>query len=145
MATVTPLVFRPFLLALAQKKHDLSTDTLKWRLTNTAPSQTSALAADVTGELATGGGYTAGGGTSSIVSLTESAGVLTLILGDPPTWTGSGSGFGPFRYGYLINDTAASKNLICYYDHGSSITIASGQTYTTDLDQSLGILKLTLL
>ena len=144
MANADPIGFYPLVLGLATKKIDLSTDTLKWLLTNTQPSRSWANKSEVTGELATGGGYTAGGNTSAIISCTQTSGVLTLVLADPPTWTGTGAGFGPFRYAVCYDFTATQQNLICYYDHGSSISVASGQTYNTDLNQTTGLLKLSL-
>lgn len=144
MPVVKPIGFYPFPEALGKKKHDLSTDTLKWVLTNNAPSRSWAVTADITGELATGGGYTSGGATSSVTSYTQTLGVAKLILADPPVWTGTGSGFGPFRYAILRNTTATNGDLICYVDHGSSISIAATQTYTLDLDNVNGLIEVRL-
>jgi hypothetical protein len=65
-----------------------------------------------------------------------------LVLGDPPTWTASGAGFGPFRYAVLYNDTAASKGLIGWWDYGSSISLSAGDTFTVDFDPTTGVLTL---
>jgi hypothetical protein len=54
------------------------------------------------------------------------------------TWTASGAGFGPFRYVVLYNDTAAAKNLIGYWDYGSSISLTqAGETFVTDFGSSI--------
>lgn len=52
-------------------------------LTNTLPASTAFTAG--TTDLATGGGYTAGGNNVATTSSTESAGVYRLILTDPAT------------------------------------------------------------
>jgi hypothetical protein len=144
MAVVTPVIFYPFVVALGSKKHDLSTDTLKWVLTNNAPSRAWSVTADITGELATGGGYTNGGATSTVSGFTQTLGVAKLILADPTVWTGTGSGFGPFRYAILRNSTATNGDIILYVDHGSSISVAATQTYTIDLDQTNGTLQVSV-
>jgi hypothetical protein len=126
--------------AIAEKKHNFASDTLKWLLTNTAPVRTNNLKADIAGELSTGGGYTAGGATSAITSSSQTTGLYSLVLANPPTWTASGGGFGPFRYAVLYNDSAASDELIGYVDNGSSISRTAGQTFTVDLSPASGVL-----
>jgi len=44
-------------------------------------------------------------------------------------FTASGA-VGPFRYATLYNDTAASKNLVQFWDYGSAVTLAAGETFT---------------
>src|SRR5258707_6754136 len=76
------------------------TDVFKAMLTNTAPVATNHVYADISaGEVANGAGYTTGGATVTIVSVTNAAGTETVVASAvAPTWTGSGAGFGPFRY-----------------------------------------------
>lgn len=145
MATAT---FTPFHCFAADKHngiHNLSSDSLKIYLTATSPNvATHALKADLSESLSTGGGYTAGGVAVTVTSSSQSSGTYKLIAADPAYWTGSGAGFGPFRYAVLYNDTATNKNLIGYWDYGSSITlVASGETFVIDLDQTNGILQST--
>ena len=54
--------------------------------------------------------------------------------------TASGGSIGPFRYVVLYNDTQTSpaKPLICYWDYGSSISVATSQTFTLDMDPVAG-------
>jgi hypothetical protein len=136
MPTLTK--FYSFVEAVHEKKHNLGSDTLKVLLTNTAPSLSNTVKADISGELSTANGYTAGGETITVTSSAQSSGLYTLIASDVP-WTASGGSIGPFRYAVIYNDTASSDQLIGYIDYGYSITVASGQTFTIDFDQTSGL------
>jgi hypothetical protein len=133
--------FNSFVEALAEKKHDLGADTLKVLLTNTAPVATNTVKADLT-EISAGNGYTAGGATASITSSAQTSGTYRLILGDPATWTASGGTIGPLRYAVLYNDTASNDELIGWWDYGSSITLADGESFAVDFDATTGVLTL---
>ena len=117
---------------LANKVHDLfgTNDTLKVALTDAAPNvATHTVLADIT-ELAAGGGYTAGGADTQNDG-TRSGATLT-VAGVDVVLTGSGGGFGPFRYVVLYNSTPAGGPLIAYWDYTSSITVLAGETFTID-------------
>lgn len=133
--------FNSFVEALAEKVHNLGSDTLKVMLTNTAPVTTNSVKADLT-EISAGNGYTAGGNTASVTSSAQTSGTYKLVLGDPATWTASGGSIGPFRYAALYNDTATNKELIGWWDYGSSITLASGESFAVDFDPTTGVLTL---
>jgi len=133
--------FNSFVEALAEKKHDLGADTLKVLLTNTAPVATNSVKADLT-EISAGNDYTAGGNTASVTSSAQTSGTYKLVLGDPATWTASGGSIGPFRYAVLYNDTASNKELIGWWDYGSSITLAAGESFAVDFDPTTGVLTL---
>lgn len=126
-----------FTEALAEKKHDLGSDELMVALTNTAPTAAgSAVLADIT-EIS----YT--NLSSRVITTTASAqtsGTYKLTLQDLEL-TASGS-VGPFRYVVLYNNTAANKELIGWYDYGSSITLANGEKFTVDFDGTNGCLTL---
>lgn len=136
MATL--IKFYSFVEAVHEKKHNLGSDTLKILLTNTAPSLSNTVKADISGELSTANGYTAGGATVTITSSAQSSGLYTLIASDV-TWTASGGSIGPFRYAIIYNDTASNDELIGYIDYGYSVTVASGQTFTIDFDAVAGL------
>ncbi len=135
--------FNQFVQDIANKKHDLSADTFKVMLTNTLPVATNAVYADVSaGEVANGNGYTTGGTAATITSSTQTSGTEKWILQDV-VFTASGA-VGPFRYAILLNVTQTSplKPLIAWWDYGSSISLASGDTFTVDFDGSAGVLTI---
>ena len=132
--------FQPFVEALAEKTHDLGSDTLKVALTNTAPNATDDQFADIT-EISAGNGYTAGGTQASQSSSAQTSGTYKLVLGDV-TFTASGGSIGPFRYAVLYNDTAAGDELIGYWDNGSEVTLSAGESFTVDFDASAGVLTI---
>lgn len=130
--------FNCFVEDRAHKKHDLSADTLKVMLTNTAPVATNAVKTDIT-EIAAGNGYTAGGFAVSRISSGQVSGTYTLKLNDQPTaFAAAGGAVGPYRYAVLYNDTAAAKNLIGWWDFGSNITQPDGQAFKFDPTDGAG-------
>lgn len=134
--------FNCFTEDLAEKKHDLGSDTLKVFLTNTEPNTSTHTAYDGTtgttgpAEVAAGNGYTAGGKTATVTSSSQSSGTYTLVCSDPEAWTATGS-VGPFRYAVLFNDTATGKNLIGWWDYGTSLTLSDGETFRVDFGASV--------
>lgn len=134
MATFTK--FQPFVEALAEKVHNLGSDQLVVALTNSAPSAANSVLADITQISYTN--LSSRNITTS--SSAQTSGTYKLTLADL-VLTASGS-VGPFRYVVVYNDTSTSDNLIAFYDYGSSITVASGETFTIDFDASTGFLTL---
>lgn len=117
-------------------------DSWKIALTNTAPNAaTHTVLADIT-DLVTGGGYTAGGNACTVTSSAQTAGTYKLVLASPTTWTGSGGGFGPFRYAVLY-DATATNALVGWWDYGSSISLAAADTFTASLDGTNGVFQIT--
>src|ERR1700694_218942 len=116
--------FNAFVADVANKTHNLGSDTLKVMLTNTAPVATNAVKTDIT-EIAAGNGYSAGGTQATLVSSSQSSGTYTLKLNNV-TFTASGGSIGPFRYCVLYNSTAASGNLIGWEDYGTQLSIHGG-------------------
>jgi hypothetical protein len=133
--------FQPFVEALANKVHNLNSDQLKVTLTNTQPAATAAQFSDIT-EISAGNGFTAGGNISSTVTSTQTDGTYKLVLGDPATWTAAGGSVGPFQWAVLYNDGAANKEVIGYWNYGSPVTLADGESFSVDFDAATGVLTL---
>lgn len=126
--------FECFSENLAEKVHNLDTDTIKIFLTNTTPNAaTNTVKSDLT-DLGTASGYTAGGEDTQ--NATSRSGGTTTVTAVDVVWTASGGTIGPFRYVAAYNDTAASDNLIEYWDYASAITLNSGETFTADFGAS---------
>lgn len=126
-----------FVEALAEKVHNLGSDTLKIALTNTAHTSTWTQLSDLT-EVS----YTyCSSRAITVTSSAQTSGTYKLVASDL-VLTASGGTVGAFRYVYIYNDTATNDELIGYYDYGSAITLADGDTFTIDFDGSNGILQI---
>jgi len=132
--------FNSFVEALAEKVHNLGSDTLKVMLTNVAPAATNTVKADIT-EIAPGFGYVAGGTQATIASSSQTGGAYKLVLNDV-VFTASGGSMATFRYLVLYNDTATNDELICWWDNGSSVTLADTENYTLDFSAANGAITL---
>lgn len=133
--------YQVFVEDVAEKVHNLGSDVLKVALTNTAPTvATDAGLANIT-EISAGNGYTAGGTAASITSSAQTSGTYKLVLADV-VFTASGGSIATFRYAVLYNDTSTGDRLIAYWDYGSSVAPASGETFTVDFDASAGVMTI---
>lgn len=110
-------------------KHTFGTHVFKCLLTNTAPTASNSVKADLT-EISAGNGYTAGGADAQL-TIAESAGTAT-VTGTKIVWTASGGTIGPFRYIDLYNDTQTSPAdpLVAWWDYGSALTLQIGETFS---------------
>lgn len=131
--------FNAFVADLANKVHNLGSDTLKFALSNTLPVATNSVFANIT-EITAGNGYTAGGTTSAQVSSTQTSGLYKLIL-TTIVYTATGN-VGPLRYVVLYNSTPVAGPLIGWYDYGSSITLLATETLTVTVDGTNGTLQI---
>lgn len=133
----TYVKFQPFVEKLAEKVFNLQSDTLKVALTNVAPSAANAILTDIT-EIA----YTfCSARALTVSSSAQTSGTYKLVIADL-ILTATGGAVGPFRYVVIYDDTAASDDLICYFDYGSAITLADTETLTLDFDASNGLLQI---
>lgn len=131
--------FNSFVEAVAEKVHNLGSDTLKVMLTNSAPVATNTVKANLT-DISAGNGYSAGGTAATISSSAQTSGTYKLVLADV-VFTATGA-VGPFRYAVLYNSTATNSELIGWWDYGSSVTLANTDTFTVDFDATNGVLTL---
>jgi hypothetical protein len=128
--------FQCFVADVANKVHNLGSDTLTIALTNTVPVATNTVLSNIT-EIS----YTnLSSRNCTTTSSTQTAGTYKLILAQL-ILTASGT-VGPFEYAVLYNSTAASHNLIGWYDYGSSISLANGETLTIGFDITNGVFQL---
>ena len=134
--------FNSFVEYLAEGKMNLESDALKIVLTNTAPTSSNSVFANLT-EISAGNGYAAGGVAVTVSSSAQTSGTYKLVL-DDVTITASGGSIGPFRYLVLVDTTPTSPNkpLIGWWDYGSSITLADGESVTADFSATNGALQI---
>lgn len=112
-------------------------NTLNVALTNTAPSvSANTVLGDIT-EIGAGNGY-ASGGVSTSNSGSNTSGTVT-VTGTNVTITASGGSIGPFRYVVLYNATQTSPNkpLVGYWDYGSALTLADGESLTVKFNSGV--------
>jgi hypothetical protein len=129
-------------LCRALHKFNTGAGTYSVMLTNTAPVATNHLYSDISAnEVANGGGYTTSG-LASAMSDSASSGT-EKVLATNVTWTGTGSGFGPFRYAVVYQSGDVNKELVCWFDYGSSISLSSGDTFAVQFDATNGLFQLT--
>ena len=116
--------------------HDWDSNVFKIMLTNSAPVATNTVKANLT-EIAAGNGYTAGGTATTItVSGDVPSAGYTTVQGTQVPFTASGGSIGPFQYAVLYNDTAASKNLVAWWDYGSAVTLNAGDSFTVKFNNA---------
>lgn len=110
---------------------DAAGDTLNLYLTNNLPDTAAdSVKADLAG-ITEQNGYAPADAQNDY---TETTGVGTLTCVDK-VWTGTGAGFGPFRYVVLYN--ATTNALVAWWDYGSAISILDGETFTVDFGTSV--------
>jgi len=133
--------FHAFVENMAEAVHNFQSHTLKVMLTNSAPSSSNSVKADLT-DISAGNGYTAGGASVTTSSSSQTSGTYRLICADV-TFTATGA-VGPFRYAVLYNDspTSPADPLIGWWDYGSALTLANGETFTVDFDGTNGVFSL---
>lgn len=121
--------FNDFSEQLVNGAQDFDAHTYKVALSNSAPVATNTIFSNIT-EISAGNGYTAGG-TATTITVAEVTGTTT-VSGTQVVFTASGGSIGPFRYVVLYNDTQTTPNkpLVGWWDYGSGITLADGETFT---------------
>jgi len=124
---------------------DLDTHTFKVMLVASGytPSTAHTVKSDVTNELSTANGYTAGGATLGSVTWGHSGGTATFDAADT-VWTASGGSI-VARYAVIYDDTAASDELVCYIlldTAPADVTTTAGNTLTLQWNGS-GIFTIT--
>lgn len=128
---VTFNFYHSFKLKALQGKIDLSTHTIKAILATSTytPSPSSHTEyANVTNELATANGYTAGGISLANIVLSLTSGVVKFDA-DDIFWSAVVSNIGPARYLILYDDTVTGDPLIAFIDFGEDKTAGVGTDF----------------
>lgn len=97
--------------------------------TTTTPDQ---FVPSAVAEIAAGNGYTEGGNVLTITTAAEASGTYTFAA-NQTVFTASGGAITAFQRYYLyVNDAgaAATRPVVSFWDHGSSVTLNDGDTFT---------------
>ncbi len=132
MATYTK--FQQFVEDLAHGVHNFDSDTIKVALSN-ASNAPSASADAVLADITTIAAPAVDSVTLTKSSSGQTSGTYKYVPNDL-TMTANGA-VGPFRYVIIYNDTATGDPLICFFDYGSEVTLASGDTFKLDFGAEL--------
>lgn len=124
----TAVEFQSWIEYVHEKVVDWDNDTFTYALTNSAPNAaTNTVLANIT-EIT----YTNLSSRVATVSAAGQSGGTYTATVDQLVLTASGGTVGPFRYVVFYDDTPTSpaNPLVAYWDYGSSITLADGETIT---------------
>ena len=124
--------FEEFIFRLATKQHDLNADQINLYLTNVAPVASNTVFG-TPAQIATGNGYVNKGQDTTNACTENPAGTAEVTATDV-TWTATGGAIAQFRYVVAFNETNTTPGdgLIGWYDHGSAVDLAAGESFTVD-------------
>jgi hypothetical protein len=142
MAADAWVIYNKFLEYMADGTIDLDGDTFKVALVASGytPSVSGhSTFADITNELSTANGYTAGGATLGTVTWAESGGTATFDCANP-SWTASGGAI-TARYAVIYDDTPTSPAdplvAYCLLDNTpADVSAADGADFTISINAS---------
>lgn len=126
--------FNDFSEQLNKGVHQIGTHTFKLFLSNTSPSASNTVLSDIT-QIA----YTNLGGSAPTVTLAESeTGGVTTVTAISLALTASTTA-PTFQYYGIYNDSATSplKALVCWFDHGSAVTLNSGDSFNVKFNDAV--------
>jgi len=129
MAQGTFALFNQFKVDMAEKVHNLETDSLKLAFVTLQVGTTATIAAttadprwgagggtNLSSSEVSGSNYTAGGNATANNAVTDSSGTVTFDADNPATWSQHASGPDTIKTAVLYNDTAAGKQAIGFID-----------------------------
>jgi len=131
-----------FLQEMLKKEHDLSTDTLKIALMDTAftfdPATHDAWADVSASEIAAGNGYTAGGQALAGVSVDIVAAENRVeVNANTPAWTASGGAIATTGSAIVYNDTHASKTIVQHINFPATHDTPDGKVFQVQITSGL--------
>jgi hypothetical protein len=130
--------FQSTVEAIAEKVHNFQADTLTIALSTNANAPTATMT-----QLSNLTQISYTNLSSRVLTVSSSAqasGVYKLVIADL-VLTASGP-VATFRWITIYNDTATNDELVCYFDYGSDLTLANGETLTADFDGTNGLLQI---
>lgn len=131
--------FNSFVEAVAEKVHNLQSDSFVLALCAAASAP---VASNTQLSNLTQVSYTnLSSRALTVASSSQSSGTYKWVLNDL-VLTASGGSVAAFRYLVIYNDTATNDELIGWYDYGSDLTLANGETLTVDFDGTNGVIQL---
>lgn len=143
MATNTAAL--EFLLDLCEGRHNFNSDSFRVALSNTAP------ASETSNPLAAGNNALTNVTQITYTNYSDDLTVDRTLEGVAATLTTSaivdandfqitatGGNLPTFRYVYMYNDTATGDLIVCAYDHGSGITLSTGDSVSIDFGADSG-------
>ena len=119
---------------LAEKKHNLASDTLKVAFSN-ASNAPSASADVKLADITTIDTSNFDSTTITVLSSSQTGSTYKLVVADK-TLTATGD-VPAFRYAIIYNDTAANDELIAWFDYGSEVTLNTNDTIILDFGTEL--------
>lgn len=140
MAAGNWTIVNDFKAYLLKKKMDLSADTFKVGLaassSNLATTLTPSAYSNVTGELSTANGYTAGGTAAGSPTVTGGGATSTITFDTANvSWTASGGSL-VARYAFIYDDSSTPKQVMAYCLLDSTpadVTVVNGDTLTISI------------
>ena len=132
--------FDSFITEVAAGTHaaclNADTDVIKVYLTNAAPSTSAdSVKADLVEIDMTNCDVASGGGDVQNAA-TQTTNTITVV-GTDVVFTATGA-LGPFKYAVIYNDTAASDELIAWWEYpAAALTLANTETFTVDFGASM--------
>ena len=136
--TSTYVKFNCFSADVCHGLHNLNTsqDVLTVALTGSAPAASNTILTDIH-EIS----YTNLSSRAMTISASsQSSGTFKLVVASL-VLTASGA-VGPFEWVVIYNSTSGTHPLVCYFDYGSMVTLASGETFTVTPDAANGLFQL---
>jgi hypothetical protein len=135
--TATYNKFQPFVANIANGKYNLASDTLDVALSSVIPTAGMDALTSITQISYTN----LSARVLTVASSTQTAGLYKLMINNL-TLTASGA-VASFQYVTVYDATATSHELIGWFDYGSSVTLANGDQFIINFDQTNGLLQIT--
>lgn len=128
---------------LGKKRDDLSADTFKAVLTNTAPTKAGTqILTDIT-QIAATGGYAAVSLSGVTWAETGAGTGIWQFTSSPFSWTASGADFATARYVVIYDDTSTNDDIVGFVDYGTTFVVTNGNTFTVTPGAN-GIFRMTV-